>query len=54
MAAHRSYDVDASGQRFLFVRNASSTATEEASTQADIIMVQNWFEELSRRLGEGN
>ena len=43
------YDVSPDGQRFLMV-NASEQ--EQASTQINV--VQNWFEELRRRVRSGN
>ena len=39
----RAYDVSADGQRFLAIRNAAI-----AEDTANIIIVQNWFEELER------
>jgi serine/threonine-protein kinase len=44
----RSYDVSADGTRFLMIKNASeSGATLPA---ASMIVVQNWFDELRRRV----
>jgi hypothetical protein len=42
--ASRSYDVSADGRRFLRVKEDSS----EGRAVQDIIVVQNWFEELKR------
>jgi serine/threonine-protein kinase len=42
----RTYDVARDGQRFLMVKIASPQATEAPS----IIVVENWFEELKRRV----
>lgn len=43
------YDVSADGQRFLMVKENSN---RESST-AQINIVQNWFEELKRRVPPG-
>ncbi|HEY4579611.1 MAG TPA: hypothetical protein VIG89_01130, partial [Candidatus Acidoferrales bacterium] len=43
------YDVSADGQRFLMLK--ASGQAEAASTQ--IVVVQNWFEELQRRVPPG-
>lgn len=43
----RSYDVSADGQRFLMIKNAE---TGPSASAARIIVVQNWFEELKRRV----
>jgi hypothetical protein len=42
----RNYDVSADGKRFLMVKQAR--ATQAAAPQ--IIVVQNWFEELNARV----
>lgn len=42
------YDVTADGQRFLVL--ASSSGTDASAARAHIVVVQNWFEELKRRL----
>jgi hypothetical protein len=47
----RSYDVDAAGERFLTVRYPSTTGESTEAPRADMILVQNWFEELRQRLG---
>ncbi|MGD8340883.1 MAG: protein kinase [Gammaproteobacteria bacterium] len=44
----RAYDVSADGQRFLAIRNAAI-----AEDTANIIIVQNWFEELERLVPGG-
>jgi serine/threonine-protein kinase len=49
----RSYDVDASGERFLVVRYRWVPTEGQEALHADMILVQNWFEELRQRLGEG-
>jgi serine/threonine-protein kinase len=41
----RSYDVSPDGQRFLMIKQAATDAT---SAPREIIVVQNWFEELKR------
>jgi serine/threonine-protein kinase len=46
----RAYDVDASGGRFLAVA-VSEEASRGDNTDADIVLVQNWFTELRARLG---
>jgi hypothetical protein len=50
----RSYDVDATGQRFLTVRYPGGPADAQEFQAADMILVQNWFEELRQRLGGGS
>ena len=44
----RHYDVSPDGQRFLLLRDAGDTSEDVASPQ--IILVQNWFEELKDRV----
>lgn len=44
----RSYDVSADGQRFLMLKETSGA--DERPPSARIILVQNWFEELKRRV----
>jgi serine/threonine-protein kinase len=41
----RTYDISPDGRRFLMIRTASSA---EGATPPQIIVVQNWFEELRR------
>jgi Tol biopolymer transport system component len=48
-ATNPNYDVSADGQRFLMVK---ASEQEQASTQINV--VQNWFEELKRRVPPGN
>jgi serine/threonine-protein kinase len=48
-ATNPNYDVSADGQRFLMVK---ASEQEQASTQINV--VQNWFEELKRRVPSGN
>jgi hypothetical protein len=43
------YDFDATGQRFL-VRNSPALTSVSAQTGGQIVIVQNWFEELERRV----
>ena len=43
-----SYDVSPDGQRFLMIKES-----EEATTLAQIVLVQNWFEELKQRVPTG-
>jgi eukaryotic-like serine/threonine-protein kinase len=45
-AGGRSYDVSPDGQRFLMIKDAS--ATSDTSTPPQLIVVQNWLEELKR------
>jgi serine/threonine-protein kinase len=42
----RTYDVSADGQRFLMIKEAAST--NEAAAPPQIVVVQNWHEELKR------
>lgn len=41
----RMYDVSPDGQRFLMVKPAETT---EGDARNDVVLVQNWFEELER------
>jgi hypothetical protein len=43
----RTYDVSPNGERFLMLKAASSDKT---SAQPSMIIVQNWTEELKRRV----
>ena len=45
----RVYDVSRDGQRFLMIKEPQ-TATDPTATQASMVMVLNWFEELKARL----
>jgi serine/threonine-protein kinase len=49
----RSYDIDPTGQRFLATATIVSSSQGETAEAADIVLVQNWFEELRERLGGG-
>ncbi len=42
----RTYDVSPDGQRFLMIKEAA--ATDDESSAPQLILVQNWFEELKR------
>jgi hypothetical protein len=42
------YDVSGDGQRFLMIKES-----EEATALTQIVVVQNWFEELKRRVPSG-
>jgi serine/threonine-protein kinase len=44
----RHYDVSLDGQRFLLLRDAGDTSADAAAPQ--VILVQNWFEELKERV----
>jgi eukaryotic-like serine/threonine-protein kinase len=44
----RTYDVSPDGQRFLMLKQ--STMDSESSPSARMVLVQNWFEELKRRV----
>jgi Tol biopolymer transport system component len=44
----RTYDVSPDGQRFLMLKNADSPA--QASVAPRIVIVQNWFEELTSKV----
>ena len=43
----RDWDVSPDGQRLLMIKRPGA-ATTEADGQLEIILVQNWFEELER------
>ena len=44
----RYYDISPDGQRFLTIGTTSSI--DKASAVADLVVVQNWFEELRQRV----
>lgn len=41
----RAYDVSPDGQRFLMIKSGGSA---EGTSRPDLVMVENWFEELKR------
>ena len=43
VAGNQTFDVSPDGQRFLMIREDQTT-----SNQAQLVVVQNWFEELQR------
>ncbi|MDA2927349.1 protein kinase [Acidobacteria bacterium AH-259-G07] len=45
-AGGRQYDISPDGQRFLMIKEAEQT--DEASARTELIIVQNWFDELKR------
>jgi hypothetical protein len=44
------YDVSADGQRFLMIKSPEQASS---SSLTQIVAVQNWFEELKRRVPTG-
>ena len=44
----RTYDIDPDGRRFLMVKEGAPTDDPDASDQPQIVLVENWFEELER------
>ena len=44
----RTYDIHPDGQRFLMVKDAELTDDSGASVQPQIVLIQNWHEELER------
>ncbi|HET9387613.1 MAG TPA: protein kinase, partial [Gemmatimonadales bacterium] len=46
----RTYDVSPNGERFLMIKEAASSSSNETSARPSIIVVQGWFEELKRRV----
>lgn len=44
----RSYDVSPDGQRFLMIKD--NTTTDDKSTPASLVVVERWFEELKARV----
>jgi hypothetical protein len=46
--AAASYDISPDGQRFLMIK--SGTGLEQTAAPPTLIVVQNWFEELKRRV----
>ncbi|MFQ5924347.1 MAG: hypothetical protein ACE5M4_16045, partial [Anaerolineales bacterium] len=47
----RQYDISPDGQRFLMMKKGGQT--EETSARPELIVVQNWFEELKRLVPTG-
>ncbi|MDA2939179.1 hypothetical protein MYX75_13080, partial [Acidobacteria bacterium AH-259-A15] len=47
----RQYDISPDGQRFLMIKEGGQT--EETSAPTQLIVVQNWFEELKRLVPTG-
>jgi hypothetical protein len=50
---NRHMAVSPDGRRFLFRANATENADSEAA-RSQIVVVQNWFEELRQRVPTGN
>ncbi len=48
LASSRNYDISPDGQRFLMIKDVEQT--EEESARAEVIVVLNWFEELTERV----
>ena len=46
--AARTYDLAPDGQRFLIVKEGAVTDDADTSAQTQIVLVENWFEELKR------
>ena len=46
-AAGRSFDIAPDGQRFLMVKQGSA-ATDDTTASPELVLVQNWFDELQR------
>ena len=46
--SERTYDLHPDGQRFLMVKDAPPADDSGASAQPQIILIENWFEELKR------
>jgi hypothetical protein len=44
----RSYDVSRDGKRFLMIKDSTVGAGAPQETQASMVVVLNWFEELKR------
>ena len=44
----RTYDIHPDGQRFLMVKDAALSDDSGTSAQPQIILIQNWSEELQR------
>ena len=50
LTAGRTYDVSPDGQRLLFVKEAAAQTTEEDQIGRQLILVLNWFQELTERV----
>jgi len=48
--AGRTYDVSPDGRRFLVIKTTANAAQGENVPPQSITVVQNWFEELKRRV----
>ena len=47
-AAAASYDISPDGQRFLMIK--SGIGPEQTAAPPTLILIQNWFEELKKRV----
>ena len=45
---NRTYDIHPDGQRFLMVKDAAGTDDSGVSAQPQIVLIENWFDELKR------
>ncbi len=45
---HAAYDVTADGKRFVMIRNSNAESLDE-----ELIVVENWFDELERLVPAG-
>ena len=45
---YRTYDISLDGRKFLMLKNASGS--EDSESMPHMIVVKNWFEELTRRV----
>ena len=51
MSSHRNYDIAPSGDRFLRVKQGADLDTDDPfAGLGQIVVVQNWFEELQARV----
>ena len=46
--SRRTYDLAPNGQRFLMVKDAAPTDESGTPAQSQIVLVENWFDELKR------
>ena len=44
------YDISRDGRRFLIIEASTSATPEGPASRMEVTLVQNWFEELNRRV----
>ena len=50
LAQNRTYDISPDGKRFLMFKAGAGGGANDPTAQAQIVLVQNWFQELLERV----